>query len=73
MYRSGQNIGLDRKDMDAGTPKEVVEATYVDDEALYLAAPTAKRLHEVMGLSIEILIMTFHEHGFTINWKPGKM
>lgn len=25
-----------------------------------------------MGLSIEILIRTFHEHGFTINWKPGK-
>jgi hypothetical protein len=64
--------GLDSQSTAAGLPTEIVEATYVDDEALYLAAPTAKRLEQVMGISIEILIRTFHEHGFTINWKPGK-
>jgi len=50
----------------------IVEATYVDDEALFLSASSPKALDNAINILLTELILTFAAHGFQINWKPGK-
>ena len=50
----------------------IVEATYVDDEALYLSASSPKALDKAIDILLDELISTFSAHGFKINWSPKK-
>ena len=57
---------------DAHESVPIVEATYVDDEALFLSASSPKALDTAIDILLIELIATFSAHGFQINWKPGK-
>ena len=48
------------------------EITYVDDEALLLAAPSPRLLNRAIALLLECLCQTFREFGLIINFAPGK-
>ena len=66
---------------DAGTPHvsfaegqgcEVVEATFVDDEEIYLTAATAHSLSIVIDTMLECLDEEFRRFAFRINYAKGK-
>eukprot|EP00973_Karenia_brevis_P042286 5852134-Karenia_brevis.AAC.1 len=50
----------------------VVEVTYVDDEAIMLAATSPKALNRAIATLLEVLVDVFRKFGFRINWKEGK-
>ena len=52
--------------------EKVVEITYVDDEALHVAATSPKILMTAIPTVMRHLCQTFGYFGFRINWKPGK-
>jgi hypothetical protein len=52
--------------------EHVVEVTYVDDEAIHVAATSPKILMCAIPVLMRNLCQTFRYFGFKINWKPGK-
>eukprot|EP00973_Karenia_brevis_P065480 9098082-Karenia_brevis.AAC.1 len=48
----------------------LVEATSVDDEALYLSASSPKALDRAIEILLKLLLDVFTKHGFKINWAP---
>ena len=52
--------------------KEIVEATYVDDQAVTLASPSPIRLLRAARLLMAEVITIFTDLGLTINFGPGK-
>lgn len=51
---------------------EVVEATFVDDEALALVASSPKALDKAIGMLLEIVTEVFEQFLLKISWKKGK-
>ena len=51
---------------------QVVEITYVDDEAIHIAASSPKVLMASIPVLMRHLCQVFMYFGFKINWKPGK-
>lgn len=49
-----------------------VEATYVDDEALYFMTRSARDLLVCVPTVMRCLVSTFSYFGFRVNWSPGK-
>ena len=60
----------ERANIDCDAP--VVEATYVDDEALYLSSSSPKVLAYAVNTLLELLVAAFKRYAFVINWKRGK-
>ena len=52
--------------------EQVVEVTYVDDEAVHIAASSPKTLMSAIPVLMRHLCQVFMYFGFKINWKPGK-
>eukprot|EP00973_Karenia_brevis_P043170 5979258-Karenia_brevis.AAC.1 len=50
----------------------IVEATYVDDEALHVSGLNPKALDSAIEMLLRDLIATFNAHGFKITWAPRK-
>ena len=50
----------------------VVEATFVDDEALFISATSPKKLDQAISSVLSDLCEVFGANGFVIHWKPGK-
>jgi hypothetical protein len=50
----------------------VVEITYVDDEAITLAASSPAALLQAIDMLMKVLVDTFLAFGFRINWSAGK-
>ncbi len=50
----------------------VFDTTYVDDEAILLAAPSPAELDKRVGIMLEELVATFSRFKLTINWDKGK-
>lgn len=50
----------------------VVEATYVDDEAVYLTASSPKALSIAIEILFRLLQDAFAKYAFKVNWKRGK-
>ena len=51
---------------------EAFEVTYVDDDAIHLAASAPKVLMRAIPFLMLHLCRIFSYFGFCINWKPGK-
>ena len=51
---------------------QVVEVTYVDDEAFHVAASTPKCLMAAIPVVMRNVCQVFRYFGFKVNWKPGK-
>ena len=49
-----------------------VEVTYVDDEAIMLAATSPSTLLKAIDVLMKVLLDTFTAFGFHINWSAGK-
>ena len=52
--------------------EELVEATYVDDEAIYLSANSPKALAAAVQETLAVLQQEFARFAFKINWAKGK-
>ena len=52
--------------------EQIVEVTFVDDEACTLAASSPKLLTDAIDLLLTELVKAFLMFGFRINWNPGK-
>ena len=50
----------------------IVEITYVDDEAITIAASSPRALWKAINFLLQELIDAFSMFGFRINWNPGK-
>ena len=50
----------------------IVEITYVDDEAITIAASSPRALWKAINFLLQELIDAFSMFGFQINWNPGK-
>ena len=51
---------------------QVVEVTYVDDEAFHVAASSPKILMAAIPVVMRNICQVFRYFGFKVNWKPGK-
>ena len=51
---------------------EAIEATFVDDEALIVMAPTVIQLDKAIEVTIGIVVRIFARYNLIINWEPGK-
>jgi exonuclease III len=51
---------------------QTLEITYVDDEAIHIAASSPKVLMAAIPIVMRHLCQVFAYFGFKINWKPGK-
>ena len=65
-------FGKARANSDEHQLVPIVEATYVDDEALFLSASSPKALDSAISILLTELISTFAAQGFQINWAPKK-
>eukprot|EP00973_Karenia_brevis_P071441 9924212-Karenia_brevis.AAC.1 len=52
--------------------QQIAEATFVDDEALFLCAKSPKLIDKAINGLLKDLIEFFGASGFNINWSPGK-
>ena len=52
--------------------RPVVEATYVDDEALYMSTNTPKQMQAALVKLLVLVGHTLRRYGFVINWSKGK-
>ena len=50
----------------------VIEATFVDHEALFISAPSPKKLDQAISCVLDNLCSVFGANGFVINWKKEK-
>ena len=50
----------------------VIDATFVDDDAIVLVAPTPRLLDHAISRLLEITVQVFSLLSLRINWKPGK-
>ena len=55
-----------------GPNADIFEVTYVDDEAAFVAATSAKALMTSILIFMKCLCEAFNYFGFRINWGPGK-
>ena len=67
----GTEIAWDSKLLSHGY-SQAFEITYVDDEAIHLAATSSTSLMIAIPVLMRHLCKTFAYFGFQINWKPGK-
>jgi hypothetical protein len=68
---AGADVSWD-SDLLAQGYEQAFEITYVDDEAIHLAATSPKSLMLAIPILMRHLCRTFAYFGFRINWKPGK-
>ena len=54
------------------TAASIIDVTYVDDEALFFAAHSARDLRKYMSIVIETLTLVFKSFGLIVNFAPGK-
>ena len=52
--------------------KNVIDATFVDVEAIMLCASVPSTLHRNIRFTLQTLHTVFSKLNMTINWKPGK-
>jgi hypothetical protein len=50
----------------------IIESTFVDDEAMYLAAPSPEALFSSVSQMLSGLTKVFSKYGFIINWNKKK-
>ncbi|CAE8732350.1 unnamed protein product [Polarella glacialis] len=62
----------DSSTQDAHVEQEIVEATYVDDEALLLSASSPSLLDKAIDVLFDCLLQCFTRFSLKINWAPGK-
>jgi hypothetical protein len=61
-----------RADDEGEVTKEAIEATFVDDEALVIIAPSPAKLDIAIDKLLSIISEVFEAFALTINWAPGK-
>ena len=59
-------------DHDGTHRAELFDATYVDDEAIFMCARSAKNLDRSIDVALSILIKVFNRFHLNINWARGK-
>ena len=56
----------------AVSTRAVVEATYVNDEALYLPTSSPAQMAAAITTLLSLITATFGRYGFKLNWTKGK-
>ncbi|CAK0837731.1 unnamed protein product [Prorocentrum cordatum] len=57
---------------EAATEEEIIDATFVDDECIALAAASPQLLDRAIQTLLEVLCRLFRLCAMVINWAPGK-
>ena len=60
-------------DLDSPLETNIIDVTYVDDEAAMLTARTPKLLDAGIAAMIKSYVDAFRRYGLQINWRPGKI
>ena len=53
--------------------QDIIDVTYVDDEAALITAKSPRALNRAIHIMLEIYAATFNKYGLSINWRPGKI